>query len=312
LEVVEALHQPAITFQDASEGMEAGIESLLDMTGENIIITQLRRQHAGEPLDSLVGFPFLREKFSDLWLAPVAESLSNEMQKARQIWIAELARDVFLSSYGVLVQNTRLFGKSSSEPDDESQFDDVFPSQSSQLPSSSQRIASSAAAARSSSAKDEADAAFRRLRLLAPSIEKGTLGSLKQPKILSYWPTERGVDTEDYVSSIAVATEERFSHAKRRLQKIEAKRKAQSEKFKRPDFMRQRLPPSDVLGKDHSSLGMDMGPRPVQAMSSQQRVPDSSQAAGLSGPSVIMSQPVPGAFGDRKTAKKGKRKSGFR
>ena len=46
-------------------------------------------------------------------------------------------------------------------------------------------------------------------------------------------------------------------------------------------------------------------------MSSQMQVPNSSQTQGFGTPTVTMSQPVAGAFGERKKAKKGKRKSGF-
>jgi RNA polymerase I-specific transcription initiation factor RRN6 len=57
---------------------------------------------------------------------------------------------------------------------------------------------------------------------------------------------------------------------------------------------------------------MPAAPVPAQIMSSQQGAPGSSQSQGLFGPSIAMSQPVSGIFGDRKKAKKNKRKSGFR
>ncbi|EFY84520.1 hypothetical protein MAC_09431 [Metarhizium acridum CQMa 102] len=305
--IVSTLEKP-LDYGEPGEGMEAEIEGILGNTDERVVVTQLRRQYADEPPGSLLGYPLLMEKFSELWLTAVADSLPDEMQAIRKIWVAEIARAFFLSSYGVMVQNVPLMGPSGYEPVEESHMDSVTPRSSSQLPYSSQEIASSSQA--SVSADDVPDASFQRLKLLTPTIKEGTLGSLKPPKVLSYWPAERGVDTENYVSSVAVATEEKFSHAKRRLQRIEAKRKAQSEKFKRPAFMRQGFPASDGLGEDASS--MDMRPPPVQAMSSQQRIPDSSQSFGVSGPSVTMSQPVSGAFGDRKKVKKGKRKSGFR
>lgn len=126
---------------------------------------------------------------------------------------------------------------------------------------------------------------------------------MKQASILSYWPTERGIDTKDYISSIAVASDKQFDESRERLRKREAKRKAQ-EKFKRPAFMRQGFP-SEERRKDEQ-LGTQPGP--AQILSSQV-VPPSSQ---IQGQPVTMSQPVAGAFGDRKKVKKGKKKSGFR
>ncbi|KID67215.1 RNA polymerase I-specific transcription initiation factor RRN6-like protein, partial [Metarhizium hybridum] len=307
MQIVSTLDSPLV-YGDPGEGMEAEIEGLLGSTDEHVVVTQLRRRYADEPPGSLLGYPLLMEELSELWLTAVADSLPNEMQAIRKVWVAEIARDIFLSSYGVMVQNVPLMGPSGYDLVEESQVDSFTPRSSKQVPYSSQASASSSQA--SVLADDVPDAAFQRLKLLAPTIKQGTLGSLKQPKVLSYWPAERGIDTENYVSSIALATEEKFSHAKRRLQRIEAKRKAQSERFKRPAFMRQGFPASDGLGEDASS--MDMRPPPVQVMSSQQRMPDSSQSFGVPGPSVTMSQPVSGAFGDRKKVKKGKRKSGFR
>lgn len=145
---------------------------------------------------------------------------------------------------------------------------------------------------------------MRRLKLLVPSLEPGKLGSAKCPKILSFWPTERGVKTGDYVSSVAISTEEKFQDAKDRLQRKEAKRRALTERYKRPAFMRQGFPTRDEPGPDAASI-----PPSMQIMSSQQAAPESSQTQG---PWVTMSQPVAGAFGDRKKGKKAKRKSGFR
>ncbi|KAJ4173152.1 hypothetical protein NW754_012161 [Fusarium falciforme] len=146
------------------------------------------------------------------------------------------------------------------------------------------------------------------------------MASAKQSSVLSYWPTERGVGTEDYVSSVAVASDKKFDDARQRLQRIETKRKAHAEKYKLPAFMRQGgssqratqgssqvRPPAD----EGTSLPA-LPAQPVQIMSSQQRVPESSQSQGLLGPAFTMSQPVSGVFGDRKKVKKGKRKSGFR
>jgi RNA polymerase I-specific transcription initiation factor RRN6 len=176
------------------------------------------------------------------------------------------------------------------------------------------------------SASSSQDAAFRRLQLLAPSLRSDATGIPKPSNVLSYWPSERGLDTSDYISSVAVASDRQFDEARQRLQRIEARRKAHAEKYRRPAFMRQGFPsdPAADPGQDPRS-GSGSGssqqlpvlqpqvqvrtamPAPTQIMSSQQP-PTSSQT----GPPIAMSQPAPGAFGDRKKAKKAKKKSGFR
>lgn len=255
---------------------------------------------------SLVSLQYLQRYFSELWIDPVKDMLTGDMQQIRRIWVTELARDAFLSSYGIMYQDTPLLGPSSSEvPEEEAQRFRTGPQNtSSQITtpsrSSSRDVGSSPAPSPAASIIfGGTDEAVQRLQLLAQSLDTGRPDVSKRSKVLSYWPKERGVDPSDYVSSVARANEELFRDAKERLQRIEAKRKARSEKFRRPAFMRQGLPDINPMSP--------MRPPPVQAMSSQ-AAPDATQQ----GPAVTMSQPVSGLFGDRKKAKKGKRKSGFR
>ncbi|POR38068.1 Uncharacterized protein TPAR_01715 [Tolypocladium paradoxum] len=310
-EVADQLEDP-VAYGFPDNGMEEYVEQLFDRSDEKVVATQLRRHSPDELPNSLLGLSYLQRRFSELWLDSTADKFPEEVQQIRKVWVSEIARDVFLSSYGILVQDVPLLGPSSSETGEHGQGDEssILPSQpslrSTQLASSSPTHPASTAL--SSSAPW--DAAFQRLKLLAPSLEPGKLGANRQSKILSYWPTKRGIDTKDYVSSVAVATDDKFNDARQRLRKIEAKRKAQAERYKRPAFMRQGFPVSDGPSQEGTSL--PMRPPPVQAMSSQQAVADSSQTQGPLGPSVTMSQPVPGVFGDRKKVKKEKRKSGFR
>ncbi|XP_044723931.1 RNA polymerase i-specific transcription-initiation factor domain-containing protein [Hirsutella rhossiliensis] len=243
---------------------------------------------------------------ADSLLKSTAGNLSEELEQVWNIWVSEVVRDVFLSSYGAMVQDVPLLGAGSPKAGDEDKST-AYPSQ---LSSRSPRITPSSQLEPSSSASlpsTSADSAMQRLKLLTTSLEPAKLGNAKCPKFFSYWPTERGVDTRDYVSSVAISTEEKFQDAKDRLQRREAKRKALAERYKRPAFMRQGFPMSDGPGQDAASL--PLRPPPMQIMSSQQAAPESSQTQG---PWVTMSQPVAGAFGDRKKGKKGKRKSGFR
>lgn len=264
------------------------------MTTAEISVIQLRRHSPKEPSEMLISLSDIRHHLSDLWLDPVADKLPKDLQQRRRVWVLELARDLFLSTCGVMVQDVPLLGPV--DPDAMKDTQRSVPSSTSipSSPAASQSIASSPPV---STATSPPDAAFQRLQLLSPSLRPGKLGAIKQASILAYWPTERGVDTKEYISSVAAASDRQFDDARARLRKMEAKRKAQSEKYRRPAFMRQ--------GFQESSAGEQA---PAHALSSQ-LAPPSSQTQGVP---VTMSQPVSGAFGDRKKVKKGKRKSGFR
>ncbi|KAG5930709.1 hypothetical protein E4U53_002167 [Claviceps sorghi] len=310
MELFSNVEEP-IPYSEPNDGMEPDVDELLRSTGENIVVTQLRRRAVDEPPGSVLRYPSVLNQFSDFWLQAAATSFPQEMHHARHVWVCEAARDYFLSSYGFAVQDVPLFKTGTSDDAQDGHADNISepPSQHTQP---CPKIAASSPAGLVSPSPGAGDAAFQRLRLLAPTLEPGTLGSLKPPKVLSYWPTKRGVDVGGYVSSIAVAEEARFSHIKERRRRVESKMKAQSEKYKIPPFRRQGFPASDSLREDDVVADFTQRRPPVQIMSSQAAVPDSSQSFGVAGPSVTMSQPVSGAFGDRKKVKKSKRKSGFR
>ncbi|KAH8125832.1 hypothetical protein ACSS6W_005613 [Trichoderma asperelloides] len=292
------------TYEPADDPMREEMESLLDEVDERIVVTQLRRNDTGEDSMSLVSLQYLQRHFFEVWLNPVKGAISEDMQRVRQIWAAELAREAFLSNYGIMFQNIPVLGPASSEVAEEghkSRAESLTFSSQITAPSrsSSRDIGSSPASSpAASTVSPDADGAIQRLRLLAQSLDTDMLDASKRSKILSYWPKERGIDPNDYVSSLARANEELFRDAKERLKRKEAKRKAQTEKFKRPAFMRQGLPDINPMAP--------MRPQPMQIMSSQ-AAPAATQTQV---PIVTMSQPVPGMFGDRK--KKKKRKSGFR
>ncbi|PHH90710.1 hypothetical protein CDD83_2864 [Cordyceps sp. RAO-2017] len=296
------------------EEIDSGVDTLLGMSDEKTIVTYLGRRDPGEPSRSCPSFADVKRQLSEMWLDPDTDKFSEELQRMRKGWVSEIAIDAFLSSLGVAVQDVPLFGDPGTEDaDDEYQStmatsqwsskraDDTAPPfiHSSQAPSQ--------APSASPSSIPPGDA-FQRLKLLVPSLEPGKFGEMKQSKVLSYWPTERGVDTRGYVSSVAVATEEKFKDAKERLQKKQAKRRALVDKYKRPAFMRQGFPTS--AGPSQEGASLPMRPAPRQFMSSPQASPEPPSQA--QGPRVTMSQPVPGAFGDRKKGKKQRRKSGFR
>ncbi|CAM1510440.1 Fc.00g007750.m01.CDS01 [Cosmosporella sp. VM-42] len=306
---------PSAEVNSADNAGQVDMFDLLERADEETVVTHLGRDSPHEPSGSLVTLAQLNDYFSHLWLGPLEGRLSDQDLQIRRRWVAEIAREVFLSSYGVMVQDTRLLGSGDSEAVGESQMHIPNPvpiksSQSSAAPS----IASSPPAGMSASIPD---AAFQRLRLLAPSLRLDKMSSAKQSTVLSYWPSEGGVGTQNYVSSVAIASDKKFDEARQRLQRIEGRRKAQAEKYKLPALRRRGFPESqghsqkDSRNRDTGALPTQPVPMPLHAMSSQY-IPNSSQSQGFVGPSVAMSQPMPGAFGDRKKGKKGKRKSGFR
>jgi RNA polymerase I-specific transcription initiation factor RRN6 len=296
------------------------------------VVTQLGRQTSEEWIRELVSLSHLNQTYVDLWLDPVEGRLPEEEEEIRKGWIADLAKDMFLATAGVMVQDTPLLGTASQGGDERTQ-----PTQSSAIrtmPSQTSNgdIPSSPS---STTSNTTSDAAIRRLQLLAPSLRMDKMETAKQSSVLSRWPTERGVSTDDYISSVAIASDRKFEDARLRLQRMENKRKAHAEKYRLPPTMRQggeSTPKARKLQNRTGGLGapprssqmrphredpaelppMPAAPMPAQFMSSQQGMPSSSQSQGFFGPSIAMSQPVPGNFGDRKKAKKPKRKSGFR
>ncbi|KAJ4186151.1 hypothetical protein NW767_004812 [Fusarium falciforme] len=284
------------------------------------VVTQLGRQTSKEWVRELISLSHLNQTYVGLWLDQLEGRLPNEDEETRRGWIADLAKDMFLATAGVMVQDTPLLGSGSREIDEGGVHYTQIRSSSIPIKASQSSDAGIPSSPISTTPNETNDATIRRLQLLAPSLRLDKMASAKQSSVLSYWPTERGVGTEDYVSSVAVASDKKFDDARQRLQRIETKRKAHAEKYKLPAFMRQGgssqratqgssqvRPPAD----EGTSLPA-LPAQPVQIMSSQQRVPESSQSQGLLGPAFTMSQPVSGVFGDRKKVKKGKRKSGFR
>ncbi|KAF4990489.1 hypothetical protein FDECE_14354 [Fusarium decemcellulare] len=321
---------PLSTWKEISEGVDnqqlengddAAQHDMLDLFLEDdghTVVTQLGRQTSQEWVRSLISLSHLNQTYVDLWLDPLEGRLPEEDERARQGWVADIARDMFLATAGVMVQDVPLLGAAGGDDGEERLQSQATSVRIKSSQSSDPVIPSSPT---STTSNTTSDAAIRRLQLLAPSLRLDKMASAKQSTVLSYWPTERGVSTENYVSSVAVASDRKFDEARQRLRKIENKRKAQAEKYKLPPFMRQGSESrratqgsSQVRSQrdEVTELPALPAPPPAQFMSSQQRVPESSQSQGLFGPSFAMSQPVSGVFGDRKKVKKGKRKSGFR
>ncbi|XWX00810.1 hypothetical protein V2A60_008831 [Cordyceps javanica] len=285
---------------DVSNGMETEIEKLFDASDENKGVPQIRHFSEKEPADALVGFAYLFRNYCSLWLGSPGSGLTDEVQQQRKVWIAEVARNMLFSCYGVLVQDVPVFGPQRLEA----------PQRTSREPPSSNMLTSSPRSSQLSQAASEStdvhDSALARLSLLAPSLSTEPTSS-KSHSLLSYWPAERGHNPEHYVSTVAVASDDRFRDARERLQRKEARRKSHVDKFRRQSMMRQgtgRDPEDEVMGSSP-------GPTRVQVLSSQAG-PSSSQTQAQSLPPLTMSQPVSGAFGARKKKSKPKRKSGFR
>ncbi|OAQ97429.1 hypothetical protein LLEC1_05908 [Akanthomyces lecanii] len=290
-----------VELDDVSNGMETEIERLFDAVDENKQVPQLRRFSEKEPADALVGFAYLVNQYCNFWLDSPESRVSEDVQEQRKVWIAEVARNMLFSSYGVLVQDVPVFGPQNLEASQGSRRE---PASSAMLTSSPR---SSQPSQLPSESNDGSDGAISRLCLLVPSLTAMELAPSKSHNLLSYWPAERGHDPESYVSTVAVASDDKFREAREKLQRKEARRRSHVDKFRRQSMMR----PSMGYGHEHEVMGSSPGPTRVQVMSSQAG-PSSSQTQAPSMLPLTMSQPVSGPFGARKKKPRPKRKSGFR
>lgn len=312
------------------EDLEEAMQGLMLDASDEAVVLQLARLRENEVERSLGSLLLLEHQLSNIWVEPLRHRGTDEAAQKRSQWVSELARDLFLSTHGVVVQDIALFGQSETVPGD------TQPSLPSFNPLRSSQPASMLPSSQASSTTVTAgpDDALQRLSLLAPNIQPGPAGLSKPASVLAYWPSERGVDPKDYTSSVAIASDKKFDYARQRLQKIEGKRKAMAEKYKRPAFKRKGVPDSEPdLPAPPSSTTSGGIPRikaETQVMSSQGPLPNimtsqgpgpnimSSQGSGIASSQaqrrgVTMSQVVPGVFGgDRKKVKKTKKKSGFR
>lgn len=210
------------------------------------------------------------------------------------------------------------------------------PSSSATLPSSfpfssaPQSQSSAATAAAAQEAAEAASQALQRLSMLAADIDM-TAGPERQHQVLSYWPTRRGVPTENYVSSVLASSTKHLDAIKERRERVESRRrKRRSQLFggtgsSNPGSSQ----PATTQDEMTDSAPGEMGPPATQPLprlappiieSSQPSSPKrsqpqqpfifSSQAFSSQMPQT-MSQPLAGRHGMRSPKKKGKRKSGF-
>lgn len=299
---------------NGSQALEGSSQEALDaLFGTANGQTVLAQLGPDLPTDLIASLHETRARFDDVWLQPLRDGMPESYMASREQWISELATAITLETYGVAVQDSPLF---SSLVPASAQLSQAMPSSipfppSSQIPSSQVYGSSLPPSSQTQPSGPGPNEAFERLQLLAPGIQPGNIGASKPAQLLSLWPTERGVSIEDYVSSVAIATERKFDPAKQRLQKIEAKRRAMTDKYRLPPSMRRGLSSqAEPHQTQQEALNIPMRPaQPSMAgfMTSQQ-VPSSSQSQAP----VTMSQPMSGAFGERKKTKKTKKKSGFR
>ncbi|KAF4910464.1 hypothetical protein CGCF415_v005228 [Colletotrichum fructicola] len=197
---------------------------------------------------------------------------------------------------------------------------------SSSAPYSSNPFSSSQPQSQSSAASADAalaaSSALQRLSMLAADINT-TEGPTRQHTVLSYWPTRRGVPTENYVSSVLASSTKHMDAIKERKERIESKRRRR----------KSQLASSQTAAAATQSEMEDSGPAgsasvllPSEAPatqplpkfaappiigSSQVSPMRSSQAVMSSQIPQVMSQPISGRHAMRSPKKKGKRKSGF-
>lgn len=296
-----------------AETVERAIANLKDDFEGELVMPEFRLRQPDELSGHRASLEDVHRQLSELRLRPM-EGVAEDGQWEPYISITDLASRAYLSIQGIVIEDTPLFESSSTAAADE-----VDPWVSSSQPPKSPR---SPATIQSSSPPPQAipepnDRCIQRLQLLASDIRPGKLGRKKKASILSRWPEERGVDPTDYVSTVTEASERRFDEARQRLKRREGRRKPQSSGSKppssgpsssRPPFMRQGFPEADRTASIRAARS---SPQPAQSSQTQANTQTQSQIPAI-GSLVTMSQPVVGAFGDRKKAKKVKRKSGFR
>lgn len=294
--------------------VKSSIRRLFDQRSSEVVLQRSSRKFCRvDTVDALGYLTSLKEYFAGLWVGPISSLLPPAVEEQHRSWAAELAEESFMEHYGLMVQDIELSGRDDSAALEKTR--DGLP-RSMHLDSSQQGHRSAPSSPPSSHTAAAAtaiclDPVFQRLRLLAPSLRPKVFEGAKSSSLLLYWPTDRGVDTSNYISSVAVTNDRQFDDARQRVQKMEAKRKAQSEKYKQPALVRRTKTPSEaqVASGWPPRERPDAG-KPEVTMSSQP-APPSSQP----GSPVTMSQPTLGPFGDRKKVKnmkKGKKKSGFR
>ncbi|KAJ3954049.1 hypothetical protein N0V92_009458 [Colletotrichum tropicale] len=197
---------------------------------------------------------------------------------------------------------------------------------SSSAPYSSNPFSSSQPQSQSSAASADAalaaSSALQRLSMLAADINT-TDGPTRQHTVLSYWPTRRGVPTENYVSSVLASSTKHMDAIKERKERIESKRR------RRKSQLASSQPAAAATQsemEDSGPAGSASVPLPSEAPatqplpkfaappiigSSQVSPMRSSQAVMSSQIPQVMSQPISGRHAMRSPKKKGKRKSGF-
>lgn len=279
----------SITYEEDLDKTFAAILADIQKIDNRINLHPLQRAARG----SLLTPAGIRKMLADIWSRPLNKEFTLRAKQGDHIWISRVCRDVMLASIGLSVS-----------PDQPSR--QVQLPTPSQLAPSSQAIMSSQSWETSSQTQSrDASSAISRLRQLARGVSDN-VSLTKSAALLKLWPEEPGSGLEEYVSSVTMATDDKFRDARERQLKRDARRKSHAEKYNKLSTIRQSLPRTNP-----DIQVTPVRPMPAQIMSSQQKAPDSSQPNVTSGPAFTMSQPLAGLFGDRKK-KKPKRKSGFR
>ncbi|OHE96128.1 hypothetical protein CORC01_08505 [Colletotrichum orchidophilum] len=193
---------------------------------------------------------------------------------------------------------------------------------------------SSAAASSADATPTTATTALQRLSMLAEDINTSDPPA-RQHRVLTYWPTARGVSTEGYVSSVLASSTKHMDVLNERRHRAESRRRKRRSQFfgetqggttatqsemddvfdsarpgpattSGPEF----APPPPLLLLPPATQPLPKLAPPIIGSSQLPPVP-SSQAIFSSQVPQVMSQPMSGRHGMRSPGKKKKRKSGF-
>lgn len=187
-------------------------------------------------------------------------------------------------------------------------------SESPYMPSSSAPYSQSSAA--SSIDVTPTSTALQRLSMLAEDINT-TETPGRQHSVLSYWPSQRGVSTNGYVSSVLASSTRHMDVINERRQRAESRRRKRKSQIFGASSQTQGTATQDEM-EDSGPAGMEPATQPLPKLAppvigSSQLPPVPSSQAIFSSQVMphVMSQPLSGRHGMRSPKKKGKRKSGF-
>ncbi|PKS12152.1 hypothetical protein jhhlp_001450 [Lomentospora prolificans] len=312
------------------------VEELEQLIGAGIGMLILTDNHPHPPWqpgdDIKEKLSAMKSRMIEQWPIPQGDEL-HEAAKVRREILEHTARLELLSCHLIGMDEAYKHPQATASTPQSSAI--ILPSSSQDLPSEWSRpifsqdthisgFPSPSQAGRSNTKSDaqaeESRAAIRRLASLAAGIDQDAEHAKKpQNPILSRWE-EAGYD--DYIPFIQMGMAERQSQLQKKKEKVVERRRMKEATYSRlVGRLDTQVPASSQPLTQHLLHPQTQEPVSSQLMPSfsqaqipirpREGAPPSSQAVG-EGMGLTMSQPVSGAFGQRRPAKKKKKKGGIK